>query len=491
MNLPLVFGLTSLYFILILGFVLYARYKTTRNLLPSINEFFLASSELGPIVLTCTYVASVFSTFSILGMPALVYAHGVSGLYFLAIADVLGLTLLVIIGKRLHRALQNMRIFSPLEAISHAYKSEKLGLLLALVFTLALLPYIALQLVGIGAFIDAYSGGRIDYVSGVGSMMVIVLLYLFLGGMRAVAYTDFIQIIAMALGLLLSAVFLCNHYDLHPAAMFADIGAASPAHLQAPGAKGHFHWLMTITTGLVTVGVFIQPHLLTRALMAKKEQHINTMVIGTIIGRLITVAFALFFGFFAFNTYGGDLKPNLMMGEVFSDLSSLGLAGLILSIIMLMGALGAAMSTADSLLISIGQISTRDMIRPFFTLSPARQVVLSKAIMFGVLAFAFIIGLNPPQYMTDLAVYSGAISALMIPTFLSFTWGKRSLLAAYCSVLTGLLSLLTATLLKHYAGLTIPSIHIGFVPVMLSFAVYYGICVLKRTPASQLSHAQE
>ena len=428
MNLPLVFGLTFLYFIFILSCVLYARYKATKTLLPSINEFFLASSNLGPLVLTCTYVASVFSTFSILGMPGLVYAHGVSGLYFLAIADVLGLTLLVIIGKRLHRSLQNIRIFSPLEAISHAYKSEKLGLLMALVFTLALLPYIALQLVGIGAFIDAYSGGRIDYVSGVGSMMVIVLLYLFLGGMRAVAYTDFIQIIAMALGLMLSALFLCNHYDLHPAAMFADIGATSPMHLHAPGAKGHFQWLMTLTTGLVTVGVFIQPHLLTRALMAKKEQHINTMVVGTIIGRLITVIFALFFGIFAFNAYGGDLKPNLMMGEVFSDLSRLGMIGLILSVIMLMGALGAAMSTADSLLISIGQISTRDMIRPFFDLSPTRQVMLSKAIMFGVLVFSFIIGLNPPKYMTDLAVYSGAISALMIPTFLSFTWGKRSLL---------------------------------------------------------------
>jgi SSS family solute:Na+ symporter len=490
MDIRIILGLTLCYFIAILGFVVFARYKTTKSLMPSISEFFLASKDLNPIILACTYAASLFSTFSILGLPALIYAHGISSIYFIAITDALGLTLLIIIGKRLHRMGQEKRMFSPIEAISENYNCQRLGCIVAAIFTLALLPYISLQLVGIGAFIDSYSGGRIDYLTGVGAMMTIVLLYLFLGGMRAVAYTDFIQLIAMVFGLLAGALFLTHHYDINVAAMFSDLQQTSPLHFMAPGAKDYFHLPMILSMAIVTAGVFIQPHLLTRALMARKESHINIMALGTVIGRVVTTALAIFIGVFAYVTYGGDLKPNLVMGEVFRDLGGLGLIGLIISVFMLMGALGAAMSTADSLLISIGQISTRDIIRPFFKLSSKHQVLLSKAIMSAILVFSFLIGLNPPKYMTDLAIYSGAISAILVPTFLSFTWKHRSLLAAYSSTLIGAAALCILTILKLNGIFEIKSIHVGLLPTLASFAVYYSVALLfRKTPASQLSPA--
>jgi SSS family solute:Na+ symporter len=490
MDIRIVLGLSFLYFMAILAFVLVARFKATKTLMPSIGEFFLASKNLSPFVLTCTYAASLFSTFSILGLPALIYAHGISSIYFIAITDAIGLTLLIIIGKRLHRLGQKKRMFSPIEAISENYNCQRLGCIVAAIFTIALLPYISLQLVGIGAFIDSYSGGRIDYLTGVGSMMGIILIYLFLGGMRAVAYTDFIQLIAMVFGLLAGALFLTHHYDINVAAMFSDLNQRSPLHFMAPGAKDYFHLPMILSMAVVTAGVFIQPHLLTRALMAKKESHINIMALGTVIGRIITTALAVFIGVFAFVTYGGDLKPNLVMGEVFRDLGGLGLFGLIISVLMLMGALGAAMSTADSLLISIGQISTRDIIRPFIKLSPQRQVLLSKAIMSAILVFSFIIGLNPPRYMTDLAIYSGAISAILVPTFLSFTWKHRSTLAAYSSALIGAAALCTLTILKLNGIFEIKSIHVGLLPTLASFAVYYSVALLfRKTPASPLSPA--
>lgn len=492
MNIHIILGLCFLYFLVILAFVVYARYRATKCFLPDINEFFLASKSLSPLVLTCTYVASLFSTFSILGLPILMYAHGISGLFFIFITDLIGLTILVYVGKRLYRYAQGEKIFSPIEAISKAYNSRVLGTVLAGIFVIALLPYIALQLVGIGAFMESYSEGRINYLTGVGSMMAIVLIYLFLGGMRAVAYTDFVQLFAMLIGLLFGAVYLCNHYDINLATMFGDLKSSSPLHFMPPGAKDHFYWPMIISTAIVTAGIFVQPHLLTRALMAKEEKHINTMVIGTVIGRIITVALAIFIGAFAYTTYGSDLKPNLIMGEIFRDLGTLGFIGLILSVIMLMGALGAAMSTADSLLISIGQISTRDILRPYFKMTHKRQVLISKGIMVVILLFSFVIGLNPPQYMTDLAIYSGAISAVLIPTFLSFMWGKKSIIAAYISIGLGGGSLLVLTLLKLTDQAVFTSVHIGLIPVVLSFVGYYGTALLvKRTPADPLSHAQE
>ena len=493
MHIYVILGLIAAYFSVILGFVLYARYKTTQHILPGISEFFLASKNLSPLVLTCTYVASLFSTFSILGLPALMYAHGLSAIYFIAFTDFFGLILLVVIGKKLHRAACEKQIFSPIEAISAAYNSQKLGFVLALVFALSLLPYIALQLVGIGAFIDSYSDGRIDYVTGVGAMMAIVLLYLFLGGMRAVAYTDFIQLVAMVVGLLFGALFLCHHFDYSLTGIFGDLHEKSPLHFIPPGAKDAQHWPLILSMAVVTAGVFIQPHLLTRAIMARKESDINYMVVGTVIGRLITTFLAVFLGSFAFLHYGANISPNMVMGEIFKEIGALGIIGTILAAFMIMGALGAAMSTADSLLISIGQIATRDMIRPFMVIDQKHQVILSKAIMTIILVGAFVVGLNPPRYMTDLAIYSGAIAAILVPTFLSFAWPKRSRLAAYCSIFGGAAALITLGILKAQGQYPWPAIHIGLVPMALSFVLYYGVAVLnpKRTLEDPLLRAQE
>ena len=202
----IILGLTACYFLVILGLVLYARIKSTKSLLPGLNEFFLAGKDLPPLVLTFTYIGSLFSTFTVLGLSGLVYANGIGGVLFILLADAIGIAILFWVGKKMRRFAEGKRIFSPLEIISHNYQSRHLGLFMACVFVVFIMPYISLQLVGVGAFINSYTNGHITYTSGVGSMMLVVLLYLFLGGMRAVAYTDFVQIFASFIGLAAGSV---------------------------------------------------------------------------------------------------------------------------------------------------------------------------------------------------------------------------------------------------------------------------------------------
>jgi len=475
----IILGLTACYFAVILGFVLYARVKSSGNILPGLNEFFLAGKNLSPLVLTFTYMGSLMSTFTVIGMPGLVYTHGIGGTLFFALLIGIGLSLFYYVGKKLRRATEGKRIFSPIEVISLSYNSRKLGFFIAIIFAIFLMPYISLQLVGVGAFINAYTDGAINYTVGVGSMMLIVFIYLFLGGMRAVAYTDFVQISASLIGLTLGLFLFMQHFDLSFFSLFEKVRAVSPDHLSLPGPKGAYTWPFLLTLSIVTAGILIQPHLLTRAMIAKDDHQFNFMMIGTVMGYILAALLGLYFGLNALLVYGADLKPNFMMGHVFKQLGTLGIFGLIISALMLMGALGAAMSTADSLLISIGQITTRDMVRPFFNITPKRQVILSKGIMIGVLIAAFIVGLKPPQFMTDLAVYSAAGSALMLPTILSFTWKRRSTLAAFLSISIGLVALIGAVFYKSQGGTMPYGVHIATIPVLISFILYYGASFLK------------
>ncbi len=476
----IVLGLTALYFLIILGFVLFARLKSTNSFLPGLNEFFLAGKELSPIVLTFTYIASLFSTFTVLGMPGLTYTHGLGATLFYILLHSFGVILFLCVAKKMRRIAQSTRIFSPLEIISQAYNSRKLGLMIAVIFTLFLIPYIALQLVGIGSFISSYTDGAINYVTGVGAMLVIIFLYLFLGGMRAIAYTDFVQIIATFIGLFAGLWLLFSHFDLSFLSVFQRINEVSPEHLTMAGPKGLYDFPFLITVSIVTASIYLQPHILTRAMMAKSDKHINFMMMGIVIGFLITAFLGLVYGLTIYLSYGDDLKANFLMGHVFKDMGNLGITGLIISGLMLMGALGAAMSTADSLLISIGQIATRDMVRPFFKITPNRQVVLAKVIMILVLAISFITGLKPPQFMTDLAIYSAAGGAVLMPTLLSFSWNKRSNLAAMLSIIIGLISLIIAIGYKVKTGQNFMGVHAGAFPLLISCVIYYGVCFTQK-----------
>lgn len=480
LNFNIILGLTACYFAVILGFVVYARFKSTRRLLPGLNEFFLAGKNLSPLVLTFTYIGSLFSTFTVLGMPGLAYTHGLGAIIFYMLLHSFGIILFLMIAKKMRAYADGKRIFSPLEIISDHYKSRKLGLFIAVIFTLFLMPYIALQLVGIGVFIHSFTDGAVTYVTGVGSMLVIIFIYLFLGGMRAVAYTDFVQIAASLLGLIAGLWMLFTHFDLSFFSVIDRMNATSPEHLTIAGAKGTYTWPFLLTVSLVTASIYLQPHILTRAMMAKSDHHINFMVCGILIGFLLTATLALYYAFTLYLAYGADLEPNFVMGHVFKQIGTWGTLGLLISALMLMGALGAAMSTADSLLISIGQITTRDMVRPFFNMTPERQIIFSKIVMISVLIAAFITGLKPPQFMTDLAVYSAAGGALMVPTIISFAWARRSTMAAYLSISIGLVALLTAALYKIKTGNNIAGLHIATLPVLTSFVVYYGVSFLKK-----------
>jgi SSS family solute:Na+ symporter len=480
LNFNLILGLTACYFAIILGFVLYARYKSTNRLLPGLNEFFLAGKDLSPLVLTFTYIGSLFSTFTVLGMPGLTYTHGLGAIIFYILLHSFGVLLFLCVAKKMRRYAQGKRIFSPIEIISDHYNSRKLGFFIAVIFTIFLMPYISLQLVGIGTFITSFTDGAVTYTTGVGSMLFVIFIYLFLGGMRAVAYTDFVQIAASLIGLMCGLWLLLTHFDLSFFSVIQRINDISPDHLTFAGAKGTYQWPLLLTVSFITAAIYLQPHILTRAMMAKSDYHINFMLVGIIIGFVLTATLGLYYGLTIYLVYGPDLQPNFVMGHVFKEMGALGVLGVLIAALMLMGALGAAMSTADSLLISIGQIATRDMVRPFFHLTPDRQVVLSKVIMISVLITAFIVGLKPPQFMTDLAIYSAAGGAMIMPTILSFQWKHRSTLAGFVSITIGLTCLALAATYKIQTGSDFAGVHTGTFPLLTAFILYYGICFLKR-----------
>lgn len=469
-------GFTGLYFLLVLAAVLFERIKNTGKIMPGLEEFFLASRNLNPVVLLCTYVASLFSAFYLIGTPGFVYTHGIGGVTFILAADLFGIFFILTLYKKLRAFALEKNIFSPIESLSLSYNSVWLGVLCALLMMLFMVPYISIQLVGIGKFLEGLSAGELGYTNGVGVMMAIVALYLFFGGMRAVAYTDFVQAMALLIGVFGGATFFIyinwGSFGAMMDAMVRDI----PEHLTLPGPQGLYDWRTYLAVSIFPLATLFQPHLLTRAMMAKNDSQIDFMGFGLLFALLITVIPVTLFGLGGAMLFEGGVESNQIMGRIFESLTSASVIGLVFTSLILIGALGAAMSTADSLLIAIGQIFTRDITQPFFKLSQGQQVVYSKVIMMIVLAGAFITGLNPPEIMGELALYSSSATCTLVPTFMGFCWNKRSKAAAFSSILIGLATLVTLAVTET----KLFGFHEGFITLITASVIYVLVCLVCR-----------
>lgn len=480
-NFLILLVLTLVYLFSVLAVVVYSRFKQTSSVIPSIEEFFLASKNLKAIVLAFTYIASLFSAFTISGVPGLLYSQGIGGVLFLIISDLIGVLVIFYFGKSLWKISNKHKIYSPIEALSISYNSRKLGVLIAIVFLVFLIPYISLQLAGVGRFIVGFSGGELSYFWGTLLILIVVISYLFLGGMRAVAYTDFIQLISVFLGMTVGLIYFfyikeISFFDLIPL-----MSEKYPSHLSIPGPNGLYSNAYFISVCVVFTGIFFQPHLLTRVMMASSEKQIHVIIFYLILGIFFISILEILYAFGGLLVYGADLDADSLLGYIFMDMRDISFTGFIISGLMMIGALGASMSTIDSLLISVGQIGTRDVAQVYLKMNENKQVLFSKFIMIIILIIAFIVCIDPPTYIANFALYSASGSMILAPTFLCMTYKNKSLQAAYFSIFSGLLTLIIIVLYKNIYGENLLGVHEGFIPFIVSSFIFFMFSVLAKT----------
>ena len=478
MSLILISGFVAVYFLLILGTILYTRLRSTGSILPGLSEFLLAGRDIPVGILILTFIGSLFSTAAVIAFPGFVALHGISGVLFFATGDLIGLAFAWFFYNKLRRYAADNDLYSPIECLWRSYQNRALGVLMAGLSIVFLVPYITLQLVGIGAFLESVSDGQVGYVTGVSCMLGVVAVYVVLGGMRAVAFTDAVQAIAIMLGFFGGLFYFANLYWDGPVDMVTTLVRERPEHWALPGPAGLFTPLYTISAVFIILGFFVQPQLLSRGLMARDERQIKIMVIGVAIGVVLIVIPIALFGIGGYDRLAGEdgtIESSSMMGQIFSTIGDSGWIGLIIFSLFLVGSLGAAMSTADSMLLASGQVVGRDIIRPFKRLPRGRQVVVSRMVMVVVMIVAYVIGLSPPQVMLDLALMSISASCAFVPVYLGFLWKYRSAGAAITAVSISTLWLVG---MKFFAWPQF-GLHEGFITLVSSSIIYIAFCLIR------------
>ncbi len=188
---------------LYLGVVLYVGIFAFRRSTASGVDYFLAGRSLGSFVFLFSLFGTNMTAFAILGSSGLAYQRGIGvyGLVASASGFVIPFTLLLI-GTRLWAHGRRFGHMTQVQFLRDRWECSSTGTLMFILTAAMLLPYVIIGIMGGGATLEALSTVTaadgttrhlISYEVGGAVVALVVMSYVFFGGMRGTAWVNTLQ----------------------------------------------------------------------------------------------------------------------------------------------------------------------------------------------------------------------------------------------------------------------------------------------------------
>ncbi|HFB83464.1 MAG TPA: sodium:solute symporter family protein, partial [Thermodesulfatator sp.] len=164
------------------------------------SDYFIAGRKIPLWVFVLAATATSFSGWTFIGHPGLVYRDG----FQYAFASFYAITIPftgVIFLKRQWMLGKRFGYVTPGEMFAHYYQSNIIRLLVVIVALVFSIPYLGVQLRASGFLFNVLTDGLLGVEVGMWLLSIVVILYVAMGGLRAVAYVDTMQCILLALGI--------------------------------------------------------------------------------------------------------------------------------------------------------------------------------------------------------------------------------------------------------------------------------------------------
>ncbi|WP_298824541.1 sodium/pantothenate symporter [uncultured Planococcus sp.] len=461
-------------FLLIIFFI---GYWASRKLSASsnfISDYFLGGRELGGFVLAMTMVATYGSASSFLGGPGTAYTMGF-GWVLLAMSQVVtGYFVLMILGKKYAIMARRYKAVTMIDFLKSRYDSTAVVLLSALSIIIFLFSAMAAQWIGGARLVESLTG--LSYNSALFLFAASVLVYVTIGGFRAVALTDAVQGAVMLVGtlVLLIAVIIAGGGIPN---IVNDLVNENPNLVTPYGASGDLSaayvssfWI------LVGVGVVGLPQIAVRAMSYKNSRSMHrALIIGTIVTGFIMLNMHLI------GVFARPVLPGIEIGDKVIPLIALETLPPWVAGIVLAAPMAAIMSTVDSLLLLVSSSIVKDVylnyIKPDATIKTIKRVSFGVTGILGIIVF--LLALDPPDLLIflNLFAFGGLEAAFIWPIVLGLYWKWGNKYGAIASMATGILSYIGLHFYNLENG-NLFGVHTVTLPVLLSLVAFIAFSLL-------------
>jgi solute:Na+ symporter, SSS family len=445
-----------------------------------LEQWTVGGRGFGTALVFLLMAGEVYTTFAFLGLSGWAYSRGGPALYGLAylslayVASFFFLPQLWEVGRR-HRIQTQPDFFNTV------YRNPYLGGFVCVVGILAFMPYIQLQLAGIGIIVSVTSFGHIGRVTAMSVGTILLVAFVFTNGVRAVAWVSVVKDFLMVIAALVIGVGIPLAHFGGIGAMFAALAHARPGHLVMPGATanlGHSWYISTVF--LTSLGFYMWPHAFGSTFTARSADTLRRNAVMLPIYSLTLVL--MFFAGFAVVL----ILPHLRDGDVgLLTVASRTFPPWFLGVIGGAGAL-TAMVPAAILLLTAATLFAKNLYRPLFApaMSDERVARLARAMVVVLGATSLGLALHGATTLVSLLLTGYAMVTQFFPgVVLGLYWRRVTSSGVFIGMIMGVL---VAVVLMSTHRDPIVGLNAGFVALCINFAVTIAVSLATRASTAEV-----
>lgn len=467
----LIWWSVAIYLLIAIGIAILSRQGKSE----SMSGYFLGNRQMNGFVSALSYSATTYSAFMMVGLAGLTYAGGVGALGF-EIVYFAGVSLVAVFGPKFWAVGKKFGYVTPSEMLGHRYNSKKVAMSVSIASCLFLIPYAAVQLAGVGYLLQGTTNGAIPFTTGVMLATAIAIFFSYIAGIRSVMWTDSLQAIMMILASTLVAFLVIKGLGGFTE-LFDKLAKEHPQSLVVPG-TGLFSFITFL--GLTIPWFFFSlsnPQVSQRLFMPSSLRSMRQMLIGFLAFGFIYTLVSVLWGFSALAAFPSLASPDLATPSLLAS----EFVPPVLGVIVLIGIMAAAVSTIDSIMLTLSSMLARDVyanVKP--GTSEKRQLLVGKIVVpiIALMALAF------AELKLDLiAVLSVAASSglvAIVPAIIgAFYWKRGTSAGALASVLgSGAFVLFVYAIGNSFLGL--PA---GIWGIIVSTVLFVGVSLVTKPHA--------
>lgn len=434
-----------LYFLLMLGIGFFFFFKAKSS---NEKDYFLGGRKMGPWVTAMSAQASDMSAWLLMGLPGSILAFGL-GQAWIGIGLAIGTALnWIIVAKRLRKfskAAGDSITFPQYLSNRFATSSPLLKIICAVIFLISFTIYVASGFsAGASVFTELFPA--LSPKLALIIFAAIILVYTFLGGFKAVCWTDFFQGLLMIVALVAVPIVVVFAKNLDQSALsnvYSYVEGGEEVKCVFTANVFSASWQEVISGLGWGLGYFGMPHILVRFMSIEKPSMVKKSAVVAIIWVVISLVAAIFIAYLGRMTIGEELLTDGNQKLVFVRLARTLFPSFIAGI-LLAAIIAASMSTADSQLLVASSSFTSDIYKPIFRKNASDKELLwiGRIVVIIVAVIAYFIasstgeGAQAIMNMVENAwgLFGGAFGPVLL---LSLFWKRFSYPGAVAGIIVG------------------------------------------------------
>ena len=435
-------------YLIVIQIVSYFAHRSSEE---TVEDFFIASRSTGIIALVGTMAATKINGLALTTAPAFIYEGGI--LYSQTFLNLTIASLLsVYFGPLIWQVCQRKQFITQAELYADYYKSPLIYGLTTIIGIISTFPFLVVQFAAVGKIFAAATGNLVTYEQSVIILAIFTGIYVFLGGAKAVIWTDVVQgFVFMMLLLVSTGLFMVWGGGLVQG--WQTLTQVMPEKLVFNSnntrvfIEQSFSW---------SFAYFTWPHIFQRVMMGRSGKIVAQASWGNFgIGFVVKIALLIMGIMGTATLYGQINDSDQLVAEMFSLNFPLGGSIIILAVF------ACGMSSIDSVLLSVASIFTRDVVEKIFPqpMTENSRYRLAQIVSLVVLVLAVMLTLSDFSrgYLAPVVTLGATLATLLLwPLLGMFVWQDSTKEGTIAAMGLGLVTLLGTNIWENSQNLLLP-----------------------------------